>query len=222
MTTQTYIVPCPHCGHKRQVSFHKGFWTETDHVFWSDGRIESDDWFEPTHTQQCPKCGKFFTRDPQGRLTMVDKPCTDKAILSYPQLRAAIKEVAGNPYSEEWARIEAWEAFNAFYQDADEIPKEEQEFNRSNMQRLLDFYHSLSPWRFTDTEFELNRLLGNRDACERMLEITCEEYIRQKKDFRIRRGLPWDDDKERWTRRYNNLMAELKAALDLPLKPYKK
>lgn len=222
MDTKTYIIPCPHCGYERRVSFCQNLWTKTNYVFWSDGRIDSDDWYEPMRTQQCPKCGKFFTRDPQGRLTMVDEPCTDRAILSYPQLRVAIKELAGNPYSEEWARSEAWEAFNAFYQNVDNIPKEEQEFNRNNMQWLLGFYKSLSPWRFTDTEFELNRLLGHRDACERMLEITCEEYIQQKKEFRIRRGLPWYDDKEMWTRRYNNLMEELKASLDLPLKPYKR
>lgn len=129
--------------------------------------------------------------------------------------------MAGDPYSEQWARAEFWIAFNVLYQNTDEIPEEEQEFNRNNMQWLLDFYQSSSPLRLTTIEFELNRLLGNRDACERMLETTYEEYVQQQKEFRILRGRPWDDDKERWTRRYNKLIAELKSSLDLPLKPYK-
>lgn len=222
MDTKTYIMPCPHCGYERRVIFCKDLWSETPFTFWSDGRIESDDWFEPTFTQQCPKCGKFFTREPQGTLTIVDEPCTDRAILSYQQLKTAINELTDDLRSEEWARSEAWEAFNAYYRDVEDIPEDEQEFNRNNMQWLLDFYKSLSPRRFTETEFELNRLLGNRDACERMLKTTCEEYIQQQKEFRKLRGRPWYDDKEMWTRRYNKIMEELKDSLDLPLKPYKR
>lgn len=222
MDTKTYIMPCPHCGYKRRVIFCKDFGSKAPLIFWSDGRIESDDWFEPTFTQQCPKCGKFFTREPQGTLKIVDEPCTDRAILSYPQLKAAIQELKGDPYSEQWARSECWSAFNVFYQDTDEIPEDEQEFNRNNMQWLLDFYLSNSPIGLSSTEFELYRLLGNRDACERMLETTCEEYIQQQKEFRKLRGRPWYDDKEMWTYRYNKLMEELKDSLDLPLKPYKR
>lgn len=220
--TETRIIKCPHCGHKRRVLFFKDFWSKEGLTFWSDDHMEANDWFEPTFTQQCPKCGKFFTRKPQGRLTIVNKPCAEKAILSYPQLKAAVKELRGVPYSEQWASSEFWNAFNAFYKDTDEIPEEEQEFNRSNMQWLLDFYQSCSPLRLSSTEFELNRLLGNRDACERILEITLEEYIQQQKEFRKLRGRPWYDDKEMWTRRYNKLMDELKASLDLPLRPYKR
>ncbi len=220
--TETRIIKCPHCGHKRRVLFFKDFWSKEGLTFWSDDHMEANDWFEPTFTQQCPKCGKFFTRKPQGRLTIVNKPCAEKAILSYPQLKAAVKELRGVSYSEQWASAEFWIAFNAFYKDTDEIPEGEQEFNRSNMQWLLDFYQSNSPLRLSSTEFELNRLLGNRDACERILEITLEEYIQQQKEFRKLRGRPWYDDKEMWTRRYNKIMDELNASLDLPLKPYKR
>lgn len=220
METQTYIITCPHCGHERRASFCKESWPDTDYTLWSDGRIESDGWFEPTRTQQCPHCGKFFIRQLKTELLMVDEPCTDRAILSYQQLKTAINELAGTDFAEGWARHETWQAYNALYQDADLVPEEEQEFNRSNMQWLVDDYTPRPP-KFSSLVFELNRLLGHRDVCERMLQITCEEYIQQKKEFHILRGRPWDDDKEKWERRYNNLMKELKSSLDLPLKPYK-
>ena len=63
MDTVTLIVKCPHCGAEKKVASSKEKWYNLHYTFWSDSRIESDEFCEPGHTQQCPACGKFMPID---------------------------------------------------------------------------------------------------------------------------------------------------------------
>lgn len=109
---------------------------------WSDGRIESTEWCEPARTQQCSSCKHFFALPPKSSLKIEDVLCEETGSLPYQTLKQAIMKLSGDDVAESNARLETWWAFNKLYQDVvdDDIPVEEKNFNRSNMQWLLDYY----------------------------------------------------------------------------------
>ena len=175
MDTVTLIIKCPHCGAEKKVASSKERWYNLPYTFWSDSRIESDEFCEPEHTQLCPTCGKFFCRIATNALQSIDEPCDETGNLPLETLKRAIEEFSGDERAEEWARLEAWWAFNSMYKNTDEIPEEEQAYNRANMEWLAAYYTS-HVTRFSHLLFELNRLLGNRDVCQKMIDaLTYEE-----------------------------------------------
>ena len=222
MIINTYIVPCPHCGSVKRVAFSVRGRGVGDYVLWSDGRIEGDGWLEPAQIQQCPECGKFFLLPPRGTLRVEDQPGTDTGLLSYLSLKRAISELSDNLLAESWARLEAWWAYNALYKDtADcDIPVEEKEFNHANMQWLLELHTRQAKW-FSHLVFELNRLLGNRDVCERMIaERTYERYVSQRKERFAERGVTSTMDDKTLHEMYEWDMHDLTESLNRPLVPY--
>lgn len=223
MERKTYIVECPHCGANKKVAFFPTPWYRTDdYSFWSDSRIESDKWCEPAYTQQCPTCGKFFTLPPKGTLQQQDQPCDDTGLLPYQTLKIAIEELTGDEHGEPLARLEAWWAFNTLYDDATIAPEKEQAYNRANMEWLAAYYTSRVN-RFSHLLFELNRLLGNNDVCQKMIDtLTYEEYLRQREEKNKEKGIVSKLDDQTVREMYDSLIKELKSAMDQPLKIYKK
>lgn len=221
METNTFIVKCPHCGNKKKVGYTCTYVHSERCILWSDGRIESDNWYVPADTQQCPKCGKFFTLPPRDTLRSKREECIDTGQLSYEVLKQAIVELAGDEEAEASARLEAWWAFNALYKDYISAPQEEQAFNRANMEWLV-MYHTPRTTRFSRILFELNRLLGNREVCEKMIEpLTYEEYVRQRKLYYVDNKMrDYETNDELWMRhKYKKDMAQLEYALGQPLIP---
>ena len=222
MDTITLIIKCPHCGAEKKVANSKDRWYNLNYTFWSDSRIESDEFCEPGHTQQCPACGKFFCIPPIKSLPTSDEPCNETGSLPLQTLKQAIEELSGDERAEEWARLEAWWAYNRMYQNTDVIPEEEQSFNRSNMEWLAAFY-TARVTRFSHLLFELNRLLGNRDVCQKMFDtLTYEEYLRQREEKNKEKGIVSQLSEESVRDLYNSLIEELKFAMKQPLKTYVK
>ena len=135
----TYLLRCPHCGAVKKVAFSTTPWSPSVVDFWSDGRTESDKWCEPAYTQQCQQCGHFFTLPPGNTLQIENTPCDAIGMLPYQTLKQAVAELAGEEIPEARARLEAWWAYNALYKETkeDDIPLEEKDFNRANMEWLL-------------------------------------------------------------------------------------
>ena len=103
------------------------------------------------------------------------------------------------------------------YQNTDVIPEEEQSFNRSNMEWLAAFY-TARVTRFSHLLFELNRLLGNRDVCQMMIDtLTFEEYLKQREAKNKEKGIESRLDEEMVREMYDSLIAELKYAMEQPL-----
>lgn len=222
MDTKTYIVKCPHCGAEKRVAYSPNSWTESVYTFWSDSRIESDEWCEPAHTQQCPACGKFFCIPPIKTLQSSDEPSNETGSLPLVTLKQAIEELSVDERAEEWARLEAWWAFNSMYQQSDNIPEDELAFNKSNMQWLVDFYNTRMT-RFSHLLFELNRLLGRRDVCQKMIDdLTYEEYVKQREEKNKEKGIVSQLSEKLVCELYDSLIEELKLALKQPLKTYQK
>ena len=106
------------------------------------------------------------------------------------------------------------------YKDFDDIPAEEQAFNRNNMQWLKDYFSANTPW-FSLLVFELNRLLGNRTVCEQMLaDFTFDVFIAKTEARNAEKGIHRTLDMETMKSRYANQLADLNYALTQPLKPY--
>ena len=220
MDTVTLIVKCPHCGAEKKVASSKEKWYNLHYTFWSDSRIESDEFCEPGHTQQCPACGKFFCIPPLKTLQSSDEPCNETGSLPLDTLKQAIIELSGDERAEEWARLEAWWAFNSLYQNSDEIPEEEQEYNRSNMTWLIEFYSNRLT-RFSHLVFEMNRLLGNLDICQKMIDdLTYEEYVKQREEKNKEKGIVSQLSEKSVRELYDSLIEELKFAMKQPLKTY--
>ena len=182
--TSTYLVVCPHCGEVKRVAFSTVRWNDVTYVFWSDGRIESEEWCEPAYIQQCPVCKHFFPLPPRNSLPVEKAPCDDTGFLPYQTLKQAVEELAGNEKTEVNARLEAWWAYNKHYRDVDEenIPIEERNYNRSNMQWLLDYYSKETPSPYSYI-FELYRQLGNLDEYRKLLDdLTYERYLEWRKE----------------------------------------
>ena len=217
---KTYILQCPHCGTEKKVSFAANLLPDTDYTYWSDGRVECDGWLETIRIQQCPTCGKYYAFSPATILREDDEPCNNNGQLSLEALKQAIVELSGDDFAESWARLEAWKAYNALYQNTDDIPAEDQAFNRANMQWLVDFFTSRSPW-LSLLVFELNRLLGNRTVCEQMLaDFTFDAFIAKTEARNAEKGIHRTLDPETMRDRYAYQLAELNYALTQPLKPY--
>ena len=218
----SYLVTCPHCGAFKRIAFSTIPWSKTESIMWSDGRIESTEWCEAAWTQQCPSCKHFFALPPKHSLKVEDLPCEDTESLSYQTLKQAITELAGDDITESNARLEAWWAFNKLYQDVvdDEIPVEEKDFNRSNMQWLLSYY-SKKPIAPYSLVFELHRLLGNIDKYKRLLgEMTYERFIEWRTERNQKKGIESSLDEQQLKRMYERLIEDKENALDKPLKPY--
>ena len=189
---------------------------------WSDGRIESTEWRKPAWTQQCPSCKHFFALPPKQSLKIEDVPCEDTGSLSYQMLKQAITELAGNDTAESNARLEAWWAFNKLYQDVvdDDIPVEEKDFNRSNMQCLLSYY-SKKPIAPYSLVFELHRLLGNIDEYKKLLsEMTYKRFVEWRTERNQKKGIECSLDEQQLKRLYSKFIEDKKNALDKLLKPY--
>lgn len=105
MDTITLIVKCPHCGAEKKVASSKERWYNLHYTFWSDSRIESDEFCEPGHTQQCSECGKFFCIPPIKTLPSSEDPCNETGTLPLQSLKKAIEELSGDERAEEWARL---------------------------------------------------------------------------------------------------------------------
>ena len=218
----TYLVTCPHCGAFKRIVFSTILWSKAESIMWSDGRIESTEWCEPARTQQCPSCKHFFALPPKHSLKVEDLPCEDTGSLLYQTLKQAITELTGDDIAESNARLEAWWAFNKLYQDVldDEIPVEEKDFNRSNMQWLLSYY-SKKPIAPYSLVFELHRLLGNIDEYEKFLgEMTYKRFVEWRTKRNIERGIESSLDETQLKRMYERLIEDKESALDKPLKPY--
>lgn len=222
MNTQNHVISCPHCGTLKMVVSPTTSWWDTDYVLWSDGYLESKQWQGPAYTQQCPACKKFYTLPNKFQCEIKNVERDKDGMLSYQQLKTAIVELSGDEIPEARARLEAWWAYNIWYREAKDIPLEEHEYNRQNMQRLLD-YHSEHSSGFTHLVFELNRLLGNKNVCEQMIEaLTYEQYLSQRQSRLERQGRQSYLDEECLRSMYDMLMEELKSALSKPLEPYRK
>ena len=220
--TSTFPVRCPHCGITKRIAFSTVPWSKSESIMWSDGRIESTEWCEPARTQQCPACKHFFALPPKHSLIIENVPCEDTCSLPYQTLKQAITELAGDDVAESNARLEAWWAYNKLYQDVldDDIPVEEKNFNRSNMQWLLGYYSNktLSPYSLV---FELHRLLGNIDEYKKLLnEMTYERFIEWRTERNQKKGIESSLDEQQLRRMYSKLIEEKKDALDKLLKPY--
>lgn len=220
MDTNTFIVKCPHCKATKKIGFSVNTASLGNYEFWSDSRIEGGGWIEPAYTQQCPVCGKFYTLPPRNTLKTKKEECKETGFLSYPLLKSAVREFAGDEIPEARARLEAWWAFNSLYNEPSDAPIEEQEYNRANMQWLID-YHTPRATRFSHLLFELNRLMGNKEVCEQMIEdLTFEEYVRQRNERHKERGFISKLD-DQWVRdMYDSEIKELKFAMEQPLKTY--
>lgn len=137
-------------------------------------------------------------------------------------MKIAIEELSGDEHAEEWARLEAWWSFNSKYQHTNNIPADELAFQKSNMQWLVDFYNTRTT-RFSHLLFELNRLLGKRDVCQRMIDaLTYEEYARQREAKNKEKGIVSTLDEKLVHELYDMLINELTFALKQPLKTYLK
>lgn len=218
----TYIVTCPHCGAFKRIAFSTIPWSKAKSIMWSDGCIESTEWCEPARTQQCPSCKHFFALPPKDSLKVEDEPCEDTGSLPYQTLKQAIVELSGDDVAESNARLEAWWAYNELYQDVtdDDIPVEEKEFNRSNMQWLLGYYSkkTLSPYSLV---FELHRLLGNIEEYKKLLsEMTYERFVEWRTERNQERGTESSLDEQRLRQIYSRFVEEKKGALSVPLRPY--
>lgn len=218
----THLLICPHCGASRLIAFSKDVWPKVDHVFWSDGRIDSAEWFEPARILQCPSCKRFFrfTKDVDNQ--EVQTPCDYTLRLPYQTLKQAIVELSGNDKDESVARMEAWWAYNKLSMNtADEvIPAAEREFNQSNMQWLLNYYEK-TEWEFYILRFELLRLLGRDDEYRQLLagmtyERYAEWYLARHEKMGLTNHTEEKDLREKYTRRVEGLT----AALDKPRRPY--
>ena len=217
-----YLLTCPHCGALKGIAFSTIPWSKTESIMWSDGRIESSEWCEPARTQQCPSCKHFFALPPKHSLKVEDLPCEDTGFLPYQTLKQAITELAGDDIAESNARLEAWWAFNKLYQDVldDDIPVEEKDFNRSNMQWLLGHYSkkTLSPYSLV---FELHRLLGNIDEYKKLLgEMTYKRFVEWRTKKNQERGIESSLNETQFKRMYAKLIKDKESALNKPLKPY--
>lgn len=219
----THILTCPHCGATKLIAYSKTSWTIDNSVFWSDGRIESEEWCEPSRTQRCPACKKYFTLSQAERQDSLD-PCEDTGKLSYSELKQAIVELHGDDKVEEAPRLEAWWAYNRMYKDVDEvdIPTEERDFNHSNMQWLLDYYNRTEPG-FQYLTFELLRLLGyEKEYRQKLADMTYEKFAEWYCERFKKRGIDYASNVELLNRRYASRVEELTEALKKPLKPYGK
>lgn len=220
METKTYILKCPHCRTEKKVTFSAHILPDTNYTYWSDSRVESKGWLEMIRTHQCPSCGKYYAFSPSTILREENDPCDDNGQLSYETLKQAIVELSGDDYAESWARLEAWRAYNARYKDIDDIPADEQSYNRSNMLWLRDYFTARTPW-FSLLVFELNRLLGDKETCQQMLEEFTFEAFKAKTEARdLEKGIHRTHDMETLRSRYEQQKYELEYALRLPLKPY--
>lgn len=220
--TSTYLVACPYCGVLKRIAFSTTPLSKTESIMWSDGRIESTEWCEPSRTQQCPSCKHFFAFPPKHSLKVEDVPCEDIGSLPYQMLKQAITELADDDIAESNARLEAWWAYNKLYQDVidDNIPVEEKDFNRSNMQWLLSYYSKKiqSPYSLV---FELHRLLGNVEEYKKLLvEMTYKRFIDWRTMRNQERGIESSMDEQQLKRLYSKFIEDKKNALDKPLKPY--
>ena len=220
--TSTYLVACPHCGTAKRVAFSTIPWSKSESIMWSDGRIESTEWCEPDRTQQCPACKHFFALPPKHSLIIENVPCEDTGSLPYQTLKQAIIEFSGDEIAESNARLDAWWAYNELYQDVldDNIPAEEKDFNRSNMQWLLDYY-SKEPFSPYSLIFELHRLLGNIEEYKKLLdEMTYERFVEWRTERNKKKGFESSMDEHQLKRLYTKFIEDKKNALDKPLKPY--
>ena len=214
------LLVCPHCGAKKRVGKSSTSWINLPYTFWSDSRIDCEGWFEPAHIQQCPKCGKFFVISQKTVLQDEDLPCTETGQLPYPILKKAIEELAGDDFAEEWARLEIFWTYNRMCQNSEDIPEKEIAYNRANMQWLIDYY-TIHSTRFNHILFELNRLMGNREICEQMIEaLTFEEYVRQRNERYREKGIESKLGEDAIRDLYNSQIKQLKFALTQPPKTF--
>ena len=220
MKTKTYLAPCPHCGAIKRVTFSTNDWWKTKYIFWSDSRIESDDWCERAFIHKCDECGKFFLLPNPKTLQVDETPCAPTQILPYQTLQTAIEELAGDEMAEPRARLEYWWSYNAFHKSETEIPAEENQFYCDNMRWLVNF-HTPRAKRFDHIVYELNRLLGRKDICQQMIDnLTYEEFMRQKIEVRKEKGITSPIDEELFKERYNTEIKELTHALTQPPRPF--
>lgn len=220
METKSYILKCPHCGTEKKVTFSAQLLPDTEYTYWSDGRVECDGWLETIRTHQCPSCGKFYAFSPATNLREVNDPCDNNGQLSYDTLKQAIAELSGDDYAESWARLEAWRAYNALYKDSDDIPADEQTFNRDNMLWLRDYFSTNAPW-FSLLVFELNRLLGFRETCQQMLEdFTFEAFMAKTEARDSEKGIHRTYDIETMRARYDSQIKALRYAFTQPDRPF--
>ena len=219
METKTYILKCPHCGTEKKVTFSAHLLPPAGYTYWSDGHVECDGWLETIRTQQCP-CGKFYSFSPATNLREINDPSDDNGQLSYETLKQAIVELSGDEHAESWARIEAWRAYNTLYKDTDDISADEYAYNRDNMLWLRDYFTARTPW-FSLLVFELNRLLGEKETCQQMLDaFTFEAFQEKVKTRDLEKGIHKAYDLDTLRSRYEKQKSDLAYSLRLPLKPY--
>lgn len=221
--TSTYQIVCPHCGTAKLVAESNIPWYRTDAVLWSDGRVESDSWCEPARTQQCPSCGRFYILPSKSARKKVQVPCDDTWHLPLQSLKQAISELSGNDKEAIWVRQEAWETYNAKYRDVadEEIPVEDREFNRSNMQWLLDYFRRETP-NYSLLTFELLRLLGYEEEYRKLLsDMTFERYVEWRCARFKKRGIKdYTPDEKLLKRLYSRRVKQLTESLRKPLRPF--
>ncbi|MBQ6765959.1 MAG: hypothetical protein IJP50_02985 [Paludibacteraceae bacterium] len=214
------ILWCPYCNGTKQVAFSKTPWYHADVQFWSDGRTKSDTWREPASVQICPHCVKYFILSRDIKTIEYERPCSDTGQLPYNKQKEALAELSDGSDNEAAVRMALWHAYNDLYDGmADtEIQREEQQLNHLNMEWLLTYYRQKEPL-FSYTSFELSRLLGRTDECKRMIDsLTFQAYEdRKKSKYNIS-----DINIEVEYKLYDSIIANLKDALQKPLRPYLK
>lgn len=214
------LISCPLCGAKKRIAVSSAKWYELNYTFWSDSRIDCEGWYEPSFIQRCSKCGKYYALTSKKSLNIEDLPSDDTGVLSYFELKDAVRELSGDKVAEPLARLELWWAFNSMYFDPSKALIEEQDNNRLNILWLIDYYTPRTT-RFSHLLFEMNRLLGNRDICEQMIEsLTYEEYVRQRKERLKEKGVISSLDENIVHEMYEHEIGELKFALGQPLRSF--
>lgn len=149
-------------------------------------------------------------------------PSNDTGKLPLSILKQAVVELSGDEAAEMRARLDAWWAYNELYNDMSDgdIPAEEKEYNRANMQQLLNYYLKQEPSPYT-LIFELMRLLGQIEEYQELLDSITYEVFAAWRHERHQENLVNTIDVELVERQlYRRFVEEKRRAIERPRKVY--
>ena len=226
MNTKVYTLTCPHCGESYPVEVFDFKWHEADYKFWSTGWVEGDEWYAPSYVQCCPKCNHFYATPRVDGIKLSEMPWRKENKLSYTQLKRAHRELADGDEQEANVRLEMFWAYyeHDWFQDYPTGKPSISDIasHKANMVWLICHYSDQTT-SFSHLIFELNRLLGNKDECEKMIkDLTYDKYVVQIETRDKERGLKTHLSERTVRSMYEQLIEELKYALTQPALPYVK
>lgn len=226
MNTKSIKLTCPHCGESYAVEVLNFKWHEADYKFWSTGCVEGEDWYVPSYVQCCPKCNHFFATPRVDGLKLSEMPWRKENKLSYTQLKRALKELADGGEQEANVRLAIFWAYyeHDWHQNnpTGRLSISDIASHKTNMVWLICHYSDQTT-SFSHLIFELNRLLGNEEECEKMIkELTYDEYVAQMEIRDKKRGFKTHLSERTVRSMYEQLIEELKYALTQPALPYVK